>query len=547
MGNDFHSLSQGVFVIPFQPPETKAKARPSSTAEPLDEIYDKSYQHFQAAYDAYEEQTTAELLDEIRSWLQQCDIPPSLKPSFDVQRLHIALVQGVSAALTPGLSSITRHAVTINGRDVSDLASATRAVAVGFLGEAALAAKKAGRTPMEEVQRWWQGQKDRKPLLVHIQQAQLISSTVLSELIYIMNLYPTLPFRLLLDVPSIGHFLSTWTLVEPSEVDLSILTLGRSRKRNAGVNAILQSAVDSTVTPLSVTRELAEQLKRDEEMIGGGSASTLKSLRWLALQHRFNSPLAALAESEVTDQQLRDLQTIADVVKDGNRVPGGDIFALDANSDLSTVNDPAPRMSILSSLAKPDTFWPASSNGVDASDQSVAEDEQSSEDEEVHTPRKSSRSRQTKDYLKMSGQTTRKKRKPQPPADDQTHAANGEFVDLSTPQPFKETETLFSLWQSAGRNVNLWDWLEGFRGELTGSAKEQGNEENGSPAERRSKRKRAGEDEDGVPELSEEAQQRLHAAFIRFVEEARMLGLVRARAKGTRKKTDEVVKGVLLV
>lgn len=54
------------------------------------------------------------------------------------------------------------------------------------------------------------------------------------------SLYPSLPFRLLLDVPYVGHFLSTWTLVEPTEIDLSILTPGRSRKRNAGVNAILQ-------------------------------------------------------------------------------------------------------------------------------------------------------------------------------------------------------------------------------------------------------------------------------------------------------------------
>lgn len=205
-------------------------------------------------------------------------------------------------------------------------------------------------------------------------------------------------------------------------------------------------------------------------------------------------------------------------------------------------------MSILTSLAKPDTFWPITSNATDASNQQPVEDEQSSEDEEVVTTRKSSRSRPSNDYLKMSGQTTRKKRKPQPPAEDQPHAANGDFVDLATPQPFKETETLFSLWQSAGRNVNLWDWLEGFRGELTGAAKENGDDEETPASERRSKRKRGDDDEEvGRPELSEEAQQRLHAAFIRFVEEARMLGLVRARAKGTRKKTDEVAKGVLLV
>lgn len=39
---------QGVFVVPFQPPSNKAGP---STLEPLDEIYDKAYQHFQAAHD----------------------------------------------------------------------------------------------------------------------------------------------------------------------------------------------------------------------------------------------------------------------------------------------------------------------------------------------------------------------------------------------------------------------------------------------------------------------------------------------------------------
>lgn len=40
---------------------------------------------------------------------------------------------------------------------------------------------------------------------------------------------------------------------------------------------------------------------------------------------------------------------------------------------------------------------------------------------------------------------------------------------------------------------------------------------------------------------------RLHATFVRFCEEARMLGLVRARGKAVGRKADEVVKGVTLI
>jgi hypothetical protein len=40
---------------------------------------------------------------------------------------------------------------------------------------------------------------------------------------------------------------------------------------------------------------------------------------------------------------------------------------------------------------------------------------------------------------------------------------------------------------------------------------------------------------------------RLHASFVRFCEEARMLGLVRARGKGVGRRGDEVVKSVTLV
>jgi hypothetical protein len=126
----------------------------------------------------------------------------------------------------------------------------------------------------------------------------------------------------------------------------------------------------------------------------------------------------------------------------------------------------------------------------------------------------------------------------------------------------KEIETLFNLWKSAGRSVNLWDWLQGFRSTLDedkdgGSDKdvEQSEAGEGKPSDQEDIEAGANEKEakgtetpdDGKAERDEAAQDRLHAAFIRFCEEARMLGLVRAKGKGTGRRADEVVKGVSLV
>jgi hypothetical protein len=126
----------------------------------------------------------------------------------------------------------------------------------------------------------------------------------------------------------------------------------------------------------------------------------------------------------------------------------------------------------------------------------------------------------------------------------------------------KEIETLFNLWKSAGRSVNLWDWLQGFRSTFDedkdeGSDKdvEQSEAGEGRPSDQGDTEVGANEKEadgtekpdDGKAERDEATQDRLHAAFIRFCEEARMLGLVRAKGKGTGRRADEVVKGVSLV
>lgn len=51
----------------------------------------------------------------------------------------------------------------------------------------ALDAKKAGRTPLDEVGRWWHKLRDKPALLVHIDAAQLVPASVLAELIYIIG------------------------------------------------------------------------------------------------------------------------------------------------------------------------------------------------------------------------------------------------------------------------------------------------------------------------------------------------------------------------
>jgi hypothetical protein len=129
----------------------------------------------------------------------------------------------------------------------------------------------------------------------------------------------------------------------------------------------------------------------------------------------------------------------------------------------------------------------------------------------------------------------------------------------------RELQTLFGLWKSAGRNVNLWDWLEGFRASMAeeeeGQAEAAGEEEAVTPSAKRARRAERGSPEGDDTEAHEgdengekgvdgedfELQDRQHAAFIRFCEEARMFGLVRARGGRSAKRTDEVVKGVGVV
>ena len=152
-------------------------------------------------------------------------------------------------------------------------------------------------------------------------------------------------------------------------------------------------------------------------------------------------------------------------------------------------------------------------------------------------------------------------------------SAKNSFGDI------KDLEILYGLWKGAGKSVNLWDWFQGYLGSFSTEDDhdeegdgEVGVDEGDEPARISllRKRKRAleleaeadtnadddaareslgsnGKDREGEGERDVEKRDRLHASFVRFCEEARMLGMVRARGKGVGRRADEVVKGVTLV
>ncbi|CAK9781108.1 hypothetical protein CC85DRAFT_255169 [Cutaneotrichosporon oleaginosum] len=454
---DFHSLNKGVFVIPFK------GAGDAGPSRPLDAVYHNVNAAYARAHKDYEEDRAEEQLDVIREWLERCDAPSVLSPTFKIRRVPVALMQGVSPEIPRQLPDLTR-ATSLSGRDLADVGTATRALAVGFLGEAALDAKKAGRTPLDEVERWWGKLRERPALLVHVEQAQLVPTTVLAELVYIVGLH-SIPIRLLFGVPSVSTFLAGWTPLDPSEIDISVL---RSTRRPRGaVGAVLQTARDRSAAPITISEELAVELRAEDDRLGGGAAATLKSLRWLVLRHSRNSVLAALSDASEENQPAA-LQTLREALASEE---ADELLTLGVSPDLSYTQNPAPRLALLQALSNQDAFLP--------------------------------------------------------PSED--HDA------------LKETAMLHSLWESAGKTVNLWDWLEGFRMMILSQKRAEEMPDPTTPS-KRAKRRREEEDEEEKLELNEDEDARAHARFIRFVEEARLMGLVRTRGK----KGDDVVKGALL-
>lgn len=107
--------------------------------------------------------------------------------------------------------------------------------------------------------------------------------------------------------------------------------------------------------------------------------------------------------------------------------------------------------------------------------------------------------------------------------------------DLASPKraedeasSFPDIQILYQLWQSTGKSVNLWDWLDGFRRNMASVNQSVSTE-------------------DSSMGMCEEEAHRLHSKFVRFVEESRLLGAIRSRGKGRNNGGDEVAKGVVIV
>ncbi len=129
------------------------------------------------------------------------------------------------------------------------------------------------------------------------------------------------------------------------------------------------------------------------------------------------------------------------------------------------------------------------------------------------------------------------------------HALTKGQTATSTEEEYKELRILFELWRSAGKNINLWDWLEGFRESMADRDDAEDGQEAPDVVANLVEPESNGHIEpvlaDDVEMTGlEEEQDRLHAIFIRFCEEARMLGIVRARGRTVGKRGDEIVKGI---
>lgn len=86
------------------------------------------------------------------------------------------------------------------------------------------------------------------------------------------SLHRDTPFRLLLSVPSIKTFLATWTITEPSEIDLHILRAGRIRKGNTSLENVLR--VRQRTRRILTQRRVANPHFNSPEMSMNESAST---------------------------------------------------------------------------------------------------------------------------------------------------------------------------------------------------------------------------------------------------------------------------------
>ncbi|WVQ99614.1 hypothetical protein IAU59_006750 [Kwoniella sp. CBS 9459] len=598
--DDFQSMSKGVFVIPFDPQaQSRNAAAGPSDPRRLQKLYRASVNHYEHAYRSFEADRIAEQLDNIADWLEQTAHPPVLKLEIPVHRLPVAILQDATTSSSTDLQSLGVHAVDIHGGEAVDLATMTRLITIGLMGEETSASKKTGRAGLDEVEDWYKRKKSKLPLLLYIQDAQMVPPSVLGELMYILTLHPSIPIRLLLSVPSTTHFLSSWTPLDLSTIALSIL-FTRNRKRNAGIEAILRASGDA---PVKISDELAEEIRNEERRAGGGALLAMKAIKWLLLRHSMDSPLARLIEhSKLDEGTMKKVQALVDAVIENPNdptIPGLELFQLEPHPDLSSVLNPSPRISILHALSNASDFVTLKEDALNNSTKGANERSLSP------SPTKTSNSAQ---QAKPNGTVSEvghqprsnKRRRSVADADGEVEGQMPGAITMESREgALKELQVLFEFWKSAGRSVNLWDWLEGFSGSMLDGQSQRKTEDETGPADAEHEEgtkapsgggiEHAGsnaigsgtqtDSADADAQLNgaratesgaeneesshdrqlhdkhhrqqhqqqqqqhdEEEEARLHATFIRFVEEARMIGLIRARGKGRR--ADEVLKGV---
>jgi len=191
------------------------------------------------------------------------------------------------------------------------------------------------------------------------------------------------------------------------------------------------------------------------------------------------------------------------------------------------VTDPSPRISILQALANTSSFT------------SHLRVPQASGVIPVHTNGNGS-----------SPSTPKKRKSRHTETTEETAEAN---TEIHSKGDLGDLEVLYNLWKGAGKQVNLWDWLQGYKNHVTGAGGDDGDgdDDDGDgivrpdPMENDNNNEGAGRKRKHADEAVDE--DKLHAIFVRFCEEARMLGMVRARGKAVGRKADEVVKGVTLL
>ncbi|ORX35789.1 hypothetical protein BD324DRAFT_631701 [Kockovaella imperatae] len=537
---DFASLSQGVFVIPFQP--EAGPSRPSPLPRKLRKVYEDDCKRCSELQKTFERERVEDQIDAIIGWLDRCDQASILDFGDQRPRLKIGIIQSTSTDLSSTLPIALDSSYTLHGRDVPDLASAIHEIAAGFSNGAISYSKSSGTSGLDELER--HAGRQEKPSaatrLLHISQAQAMNANVLSDLLYCLSRHPRLRFRVLLSAPSPSLILSSLRHADPTAVDVTVVHAIILKKRVTAADAILKPLMREPLS-LPLSAEVLEELRAKDDQVGGGSRSISRAIKWLLLRSSSSSRLEEVVEhggmtalQAIVNARRSDLMEVEDMTRN--------IVETDAAEALEASLDPAPRIALLKALAESEPFLKFTARGNGDVNLSMAVN---------GTPASTTGSHLRKRSRTEDSTVSMPEERQQPV----TESVGGDLAEI---------HTLFQLYASAGRTVNLWDWLQGFEESTIKTVDEAKSAptadgttnaveiESALEQEREKAAMDDGdenEDENSSEEkekevMDETEQDRLHSVFIRFCEEARMMGLLRARGKGVSRRADEVVKGV---